>query len=54
MKRKTINEVVRQEGAFMVALQRRLMDAGLIATAAAVNVASQKLGYEAAKLMERK
>lgn len=53
MKRKTLNEIVRQESAFMVALERRLHDAGLIATAAVVNSATRKLGWEAARKLEQ-
>ena len=53
MKRKNLHNVVREESVFMVALERRLHDAGLIATAAAVNQATPKLGWEAAKKLEK-
>jgi hypothetical protein len=46
-------QVIREESVALVALQRRLFDAGLIASAAAVNIASTKLGWEGARLLER-
>ena len=45
--------VVRDTGVEMIAMQRRLHDAGLHATAARINLASQKLGWEAAKIIEK-
>ena len=55
MSKKTpLSEVVRTESVNLVALQRRLFDAGLIATAAAINEAANKLGWEASRLLDRK
>lgn len=51
---KLLRDVVRDQSVVLVQMQRTLMDAGLVATAARVNIASQKLGWEAAKLLERK
>lgn len=53
MKRKTLHQVVREESAMLVAMQRRLVDAGLVATAAAINEAANKLGWEAARKFEK-
>ena len=54
MKTKNMHNVVRQESAVMVALERRLHDAGLVATAALVNEATKRLGWEAARKIEAK
>ena len=48
-----IYAALRAESVAMIDMQRRLIDAGLIATARAVNAASQKLGFEAEKLLKR-
>lgn len=46
-KKPNIYDVVRHASMTLVTLQRSLHDAGLHATAKAVNEASQKLGWEA-------
>lgn len=48
-----IAQVIREEALVLVAMQRRLFDAGLIATAAAVNKASSALEWEGADLLEK-
>ena len=50
---RAMRDVVRAVGVDMVTMQRLLQNVGLHATAAQVNAASQKLGWEAAKLIER-
>ena len=50
---KKLRDTVREQSVVLVQMQRTLMDVGLVATAARVNIASQKLGWEAAKLLER-
>lgn len=52
-KKQGLYEIVRKYSAQMVSMQRALVDAGLIATAARINAASHKLGWEAAKIMEK-
>jgi hypothetical protein len=52
-KRLSVYKVVRQVSLEMATMQQTLFEAGLIATAAAVNAASQKLGWEGTKLAER-
>jgi len=51
-KQTPIAAVIREESANLVAMQRRLFDAGLIASAAAVNEAANKLGWEGVRLLE--
>lgn len=53
LSRKPIAQVIRDESLVLVAMQRRLFDAGLLATAAAVNKASTQLGWEGAGLLEK-
>ena len=52
MTKEPIYKVVREVSMQMVETQRRLHDVGLHATAAAVNEASKKLGWEAAEKIE--
>lgn len=49
----SIAKLIADESAALVALQRRLFDAGLLASAAAVNEATNKLGWEGARLLEK-
>ena len=44
--------LVRAESVTLVAMQRRLFDAGLIASAAAVGEALNKIGWEGVRLLE--
>ena len=46
-------EVARTASVAMINLQMELFNAGFHTTAAAVNLASKKLGWEAARLIER-
>jgi hypothetical protein len=50
-KTKPVAQVVREEAVLMVAMQRRLFDAGLLSTAAAINEASRTLGWEAERVL---
>lgn len=47
-----IAKVIASEAATLVAMQRRLFDAGLLASAAAVNAAANAIGWEGASLLE--
>ena len=48
-----LRDAVRNYGFQMVMMQRKLINVGLVATAQAVNKASQQLGWEAARILER-
>jgi len=48
-----VRETVRAETAELVSMQRRLHEAGLHGTARAVNEASQKLGWEAERVLNK-
>ena len=50
---KNLAQVIADEAVLLVALQRRLFDAGLVASAAAINEATNKLGWEGARLLGR-
>lgn len=54
VRRPDLVTTVHQASATMDALQRKLLKAGLAATARKVNIAVQRLGYEAAELMEKR
>lgn len=45
--------ILRNSGYEMVLMQQKLHDIGLHETARAVNAASQKLGWEAARILEQ-
>ena len=47
----TLHEVVRDESIALVQMQRRLFNAGLLETAAAINEAANKLGWEVDRLL---
>lgn len=50
---KLLRETVRSTALELVELQRRLFDVGLVETAHRVNVAAQKLGWEASAKLDK-